>query len=133
MAYAVVDLKTGLLKMVQAGHPHPMLLRPNGEAEFVGEGGVPIGLLPDVPYEQFELQMDPGDRLLLYSDGFTEARLIDGEMLEEQGLVDLIDKTGSRQSGHEFLEDLYWALTQIMSPQYGLEDDVSATLFEYNG
>ena len=77
--------------------------------------------------------MDPGDRLLLYSDGFTEARLIDGEMLEEQGLVDLIDKTGSRQPGHEFLEDLYWALTQIMSPQYGLEDDVSATLFEYNG
>ncbi|MBK0326052.1 SpoIIE family protein phosphatase [Rhodobacteraceae bacterium F11138] len=133
MAYAVVDLNSGLLKMVQAGHPHPMLLRADGGAEFVGEGGVPIGLLPDIAYSQFELQLSPGDRLFLYSDGFTEARLADGNMLEEEGLVDLVAKAGPGQSGREFLDDLYWSLTQVMSSQDGLEDDVSATLFEYNG
>ncbi len=133
MAYAVIDLTTGVLRLVQAGHPHPLLLRAGGDAEFVGEGGVPIGLLPDVAYDQFELQLNPGDRLLLYSDGFTEARLTDGEMLEEQGLVDLIGEPGPGKAGHEFLDDLYWTLSQLLSPEHGLEDDVSATLFEFNG
>lgn len=133
MAYCIVDLRSGLLKMVQAGHPHPLLLRKDGSTEFLGEGGVPVGLIPDIPYSQVEAVMEPGDRLLLYSDGFTEARLENGEMLEPEGLLELVDKCDSRQSGQEFLDDLYWNLTQVMSSEYGLEDDVSATVFEYNG
>jgi len=133
MAYCIVDLRSGILKMVQAGHPHPLLLRKDGSTEFLGEGGVPVGLIPDIPYSQVEAVMEPGDRLLLYSDGFTEARLENGEMLEPEGLLELVDKCDSRQSGQEFLDDLYWNLTQVMSSEYGLEDDVSATVFEYNG
>lgn len=133
MAYCIVDLRSGVLKMVQAGHPHPLLLRKDGSAEFIGRGGVPVGLVPDIAYEQVELVMEKGDRLLLYSDGFTEAMLENGEMLEPEGLLDLIRKCDTRQSGEEFLNDLYWNLTQVMSPEHGLEDDVSATLFEYQG
>ncbi|MEM7318848.1 MAG: fused response regulator/phosphatase [Pseudomonadota bacterium] len=131
MAYGIIDERSGIVQMVQAGHPHPMLLRRDGQTEFIGDGGVPIGLLPDVPYHQFEIGLDPGDRLLLYSDGFTECRLANGEMLEPEGLRDLVaacDRTGT---GQEFLDDLFWHLTQIMSPEHGLEDDVSATFFEY--
>ncbi|MEX5597819.1 PP2C family protein-serine/threonine phosphatase [Pseudophaeobacter sp. C1-32P7] len=133
MAYCIVDLRSGVLKMVQAGHPHPLLLRKDGTAEFIGKGGVPVGLVPDIGYSQEELVMEKGDRLLLYSDGFTEARLEAGEMLEAEGLLELIRKCDSSQSGKEFLDDLYWNLTQILSPEHGLEDDVSATLFEYEG
>lgn len=133
MAYCIVDLRSGLLKMVQAGHPHPLVLRKDGSTEFLGEGGVPVGLLPDIPYSQMETVMEPGDRLLLYSDGFTEARLENGEMLEPEGLLELVANCDSKHSGQEFLDDLYWNLTQVMSPEYGLEDDVSATVFEYNG
>lgn len=133
MAYCIVDLRSGVLKMVQAGHPHPLLLRKDGTAEFIGKGGVPVGLVPDIGYSQEELVMEKGDRLLLYSDGFTEARLESGEMLEAEGLLELIRKCDSSQSGKEFLDDLYWNLTQILSPEHGLEDDVSATLFEYEG
>ncbi len=133
LAYCIVDLRSGILKMVQAGHPHPLLLKKDGSAEFIGKGGVPVGLVPDIAYEQVELVMEKGDRLLLYSDGFTEARLSNGEMLEPEGLLDLIQKCDTRQSGEEFLNDLYWNLTQVMSPEHGLEDDVSATLFEFQG
>lgn len=133
MAYCIVDLRSGVLKMVQAGHPHPLLLRQDGTAEFIGRGGVPVGLVPDITYDQVEFTMEKGDRLLLYSDGFTEARLANGEMLEPEGLLELIRKCDSRQSGEEFLNDLYWHLTQVMSPEHGLEDDVSATLFEFQG
>ena len=133
MAYCIVDLRHGWLRMVQAGHPHPLLLRRDGGREFVGEGGVPIGLIPDAPFAQIEMQMEPGDRLLLYSDGFTEAPLKSGGMLEPEGLLDLVDQSHSTGTGLEFLDDLYWHLTQIMESGAGLEDDVSATLFEFNG
>ncbi|MDE4172865.1 fused response regulator/phosphatase [Phaeobacter sp. PT47_59] len=133
MAYCIVDLRSGVLKMVQAGHPHPLLLRKDGTAEFIGKGGVPVGLVPDIGYTQEELILEKGDRLLLYSDGFTEARLENGEMLEAEGLLELIKKCDGSQSGKEFLDDLYWNLTQILSQEHGLEDDVSATLFEYEG
>ncbi len=133
MVYGIVDLRSGVLKMVQAGHPHPLVLRQDGTKEFLGEGGVPIGLLPDIPFEQFETTLKVGDRLLLYSDGFTECRLENGEMLEPEGLLDLVDDCELNQGGPEFLDDLFWRLSQVMSPKYGMEDDVSATFFEYNG
>ncbi len=94
---------------------------------------LPIGLLPGLPYSQFDLSMEAGDRLLLYSDGFTECRLRNGKMLEPEGLIDLARKCASDQSGQEFLDDLFWQLTQVMSMEHGMEDDVSATLFEFGG
>ncbi len=131
MAYAVADLRSGAVKMVQAGHPHPLLLRRDGTAEFLGQGGVPIGLLPDVPFTRFETVMQPGDRLLLYSDGFTECLLENGEMLEPEGLLELVRNCDPDRGGQEFLDDLFWRLSQVMSPQHGMEDDVSATFFEF--
>ncbi|MEP3331019.1 fused response regulator/phosphatase [Sedimentitalea sp.] len=131
MIYAVADLRSGVLKMVQSGHPYPLILRADGASEFVGEGGVPIGLLPEIKCTQFDIQLRPGDRVLLYSDGFTESRLTNGEMLEEQGLVNLIKGCPDKRAGKEFLNDLFWALSQKMSPEFGMEDDVSATLFEF--
>lgn len=133
MAYCIADLRSGVVKMVQAGHPHPLLIRKSGELEFIGKGGVPVGLVPDIHYTQEEFIMQHGDRLLLFSDGFTEARLEDGSMLEPEGLLELVKKCGSGQSGKEFLDDLYWHLTQVMCKEHGLEDDVSATLFEFGG
>jgi sigma-B regulation protein RsbU (phosphoserine phosphatase) len=133
LAYATADLRTGRLQLIQAGHPHPLVLRRDGRAEFIGEGGFPIGLLPDVPFDQFETVLEPGDRLLLYSDGFTECLMKNGQMLEEDGLVDLIRECSHGQSGQEFLDDLFWALTRSASPEDGIDDDVSAILFEYDG
>ncbi len=133
MAYCIADLRTGVVKMVQAGHPHPLLLRADGSMEFIGRGGVPVGLVPDVDYEQEEFIMEKGDRLLLYSDGFTEAHLKDGSMLDTEGLVDLVKQCDPKRRGKEFLDDLYWHLTQVMGDDKGLEDDISATLFEYQG
>ena len=133
MAYCIADLRSGHVKMVQAGHPHPLVLRRDGSTEFVGEGGVPIGLIPDIPFSQVDVQLQPGDRMLLYSDGITEARLESGEMLEQEGLLDLVNRCQKPGSGQEFLEDLYWNLTQAMPPDENMDDDVSATLFEFNG
>ncbi|MDA7963748.1 SpoIIE family protein phosphatase [Ruegeria sp.] len=133
MVYAIIDLRNGHLKMVQAGHPHPLLLRHDGSTEFLGEGGLPIGLLPDVPFHQTETYMQPGDKLLLYSDGFTECRLADGNLLDDDGLCRMASDCISGRSGPEFLDDMFWRLTQVMAPGEGMEDDVSAVFFEFGG
>ncbi|MDX2483512.1 MAG: fused response regulator/phosphatase [Pseudodonghicola sp.] len=133
MIYGTADLRTGHVDMVQAGHPHPLILRRDGGAAFLGDGGVPIGLLPDLDYDQFETVMAPGDRLLFYSDGFTECTLACGGMLDSDGFLKLVQSCDAGQTGQEFLDDLFWQLRQIMAPGQGMEDDVSATLFEYWG
>ena len=69
MAYAIADLTTGRLSITQAGHTHPVIQRADGQVEFVGDGGMPVGLLPDVPFESFDVQLRPGDRILFYSCG----------------------------------------------------------------
>jgi sigma-B regulation protein RsbU (phosphoserine phosphatase) len=133
MVYGTVDLYTGQVAMVQCGHPHPLVLRADGRTEFLGQGGMPIGLLPDLICDQFETRLEVGDRLLLYSDGITECRMKGGDMLEEDGLLQLIGKCLPDRTGREFLDDMFWNLTQDMQPGSGLEDDVSAILLEYRG
>ncbi len=133
MVYAIVDLRNGHLRMVQAGHPHPLLLRRTGRAEFLGDGGLPIGLLPDVAFQQTETYLQRGDKLLLYSDGFTECRVKNGDLLDEDGLQRMALECLGANSGLEFLDDMFWRLTQGMPPGTGMEDDVSAVFFEYNG
>ena len=133
IAYATIDLDTGEVRLVQAGHPHPLILRADGTEQFIGEGGLPVGLLEEARYVEYRARLEQGDKLLLYSDGFTEFRLGSGDMLNREGVIGLIDRSGRGQSGQEFLEDLFWNLTALMPPNAAMEDDVSATLFEYGG
>ncbi len=133
MVYAIIDLRNGHLKMVQAGHPHPLLLRADGGSEFLGDGGLPIGLLPNARFHRSETYMQPGDKLLLYSDGFTECHLSDGSLLDDSGLQQMAQDCLADRAGSEFLDDMFWRLTQIMPPGDGMQDDVSAVFFEYNG
>ena len=74
VALAVVNPKTGEVAVSSAGAEHPLLLRANGTAEEIRAGGMLLGTLPDSHYEAAELQLAPGDCLLMVTDGLTEAR-----------------------------------------------------------
>ncbi|TNF64612.1 MAG: fused response regulator/phosphatase [Rhodobacteraceae bacterium] len=132
MIYGTCDLRTGEVRMVQAGHPHPLLLHRDGSQTFLGEGGMPVGLFAEARFEQIAFRMEIGDRLLIHSDGFTEAILKDGSMLDQAGLQGLLRQVGDA-SGPELLDDLFWLLTEELNPETGIGDDVSALLFEYLG
>jgi sigma-B regulation protein RsbU (phosphoserine phosphatase) len=54
-------------------------------------------------------------------------------MLDEDGLREMALECAAGPGGPEFLDDMFWRLTQVMSPDDGMGDDVSAVLFEYNG
>lgn len=132
MAYANCDLASGRVGLVQAGHPPPILLRADGTISFLGSGGLPIGLVEAVSHDEIECRLAPGDRLLFYSDGFSEAVLRCGEMLGEGGLAGMFRAAAGRSEGTELLEDMFWALTEAMGPGSALGDDVSAALLEYD-
>lgn len=132
MAYVAADLATGRMKMVQAGHSPPIVLRSDGRVEFIGNGGLPVGLVDTVSYEQHAFGLDPGDLLFLYSDGFTEAVMKDGHMLGEDGLARLLCDSARAGKGPDLLADMFWRLTSDMADPDRLSDDVSAALLEFD-
>lgn len=131
LAYADINLHTGELQLVQAGHPHPALIRKSGAIEYIGAGGMPIGLIPDATYERVEALLEAGDRLFLVSDGVTECPSPDGEELGEEGLTRIL-QANQTMTNSALLEALIWDL----SAHFGGEDfpdDVSGALLLMKG
>ena len=126
MLFADINIRTGLVRFCQAGHPNPAVIRATGEIEFVGAGGPPIGLISDVEFETEVLYLDDGDRLMMFSDGITECESPTGEMLENEGLADLL----ARHWGMPESEVLDNILSEMVtfSGKPDFDDDVSALM-----
>jgi len=71
--YAVVDCRRRVLTVATAGHPPPFMIPKNGQPEFLDTSGGLLGVFEDETYDQLEVALSPGDRLLLYTDGFEQA------------------------------------------------------------
>lgn len=93
MAYAVLEVDSGLLRYVLAGHPPPILMRKDQTPQLLTGGGLPVGMFDDAEYEEYGIQLNPGDRLYFYSDGITEARNKQGTMLDTEGLIRFIEES----------------------------------------
>jgi serine phosphatase RsbU (regulator of sigma subunit) len=76
---ARLDPITGLVKYCSAGHPPALLLRANGELEFLSQGGLLLGVVPAASYVVGSFELRAGDVLLIYSDGITESLNSTGE------------------------------------------------------
>lgn len=128
MAFAVVDRVVGQVSLVQAGHPHPLILRRNGMVERLGNGGLPVGLIPEARYDRLDTRIAAGDRLPLVSDGFTECPLPDGRDFGEEGLIDSLRRS-AHLSGADLLESLVWDMSR-QSGGDNFPDDVSGIILD---
>ncbi len=131
MILGYFDTTTGVARLVQAGHPHATVQRAGGRVETHGSGGFPIGLVPNASWSSFDVQLAPGDRLLLASDGITECPGADGALLEEGGLETML-RRNARLKGNAFFETLLWDLGSFAGDK-NFPDDISAILLEYCG
>jgi serine phosphatase RsbU (regulator of sigma subunit) len=85
LLYLTIDARTGELACASAGHPPPRLLRRGGKPEPLAVGGLALGIDGDQDYEEARIRLEPGDAIVLFTDGLLEARR-DGELYGEARL-----------------------------------------------
>ncbi len=96
--YSELDLATRKLTFTNAGHNPPMLVRRDGDCIRLEEGGRVIGAFCDSTFTQQEIQLNDGDKLLLYTDGVTEARNAAGDEFGEQRLLECLRSYAGRNA-----------------------------------
>ena len=119
--YAILDPRSGHLVYANAGHDLPYLHR-NGDAEELRARGMPLGLMPEMGYEEKETTLHSGEAALLYSDGLVEAHDPEGDMFGFPRLRALIAEHGEKRLlGDLLLEELY----SFTGERWEQEDDIT--------
>jgi sigma-B regulation protein RsbU (phosphoserine phosphatase) len=130
MIYGIMHTRDTRISLVQAGQPSPIHLRRGKEPTLVGNGGFPVGLHPNATYEELELGLEPGERLILYSDGITGCTNRQGQEFSTQRLMDLLQQ-GQELPLRSLMERLEKSLRQWRGTDE-MEDDVSLLAIEKN-
>lgn len=117
------------MKFANGGHPHPVIMRANCPAQFIGQCGNLLGISGDVKFEISEERLAPGDRIFLYTDGIPETINNSREMLGfEEGLLALFESARSDTLPHT-LDAIMGALDRFRESR-AFQDDITLIGFE---
>ena len=121
---------TGLLSYSNAGHCAPFLVSPSGRLRTLQTSGMPVGMLEDVRFQVVQLQLERGDKLVIYSDGFTEAENAEGAFFDTDRL-----RTCLRENATLGAAELHKVLLTTLDAfvEGGVvRDDITALVLEYS-
>jgi sigma-B regulation protein RsbU (phosphoserine phosphatase) len=90
--YGILDVTNKTLTYTNAGHNPPILLDKDGSYKFIERGSVPLGMFRDTRYHEYYLTTSPGDMLVLYTDGVTEANNPQGEEFGRERLAEAVKR-----------------------------------------
>ena len=90
LLYGVLDTVQGAFRFVSAGHPGPLVAKADGTATFYTVAGRPVGLWPESDYKESLIQLNPGDRLFLFTDGLSEERNAHGDQFGDTCMADVV-------------------------------------------
>ena len=124
--YGVLNPATGRFVFANAGHNLPTKRTADAVVELRATG-MPLGLLPEMTYDEHEAMLEPGEIILIYSDGLVEAHNPQGEMFSFPRLRTL---AGGLGSGADLIEQLRGALADFVGPGWEQEDDVTFVTLE---
>jgi sigma-B regulation protein RsbU (phosphoserine phosphatase) len=96
--YGVFDGETRRLQYVNGGHNPPLIMRDDGSTICLERGGAPLGMFPNWAYEEALVQLRPGDLVVAYTDGVTEALNSAGEEWGVEGLRKAVSQTASQSA-----------------------------------
>ena len=125
-----LDLRTGRVAYVNAGHNPPVVRRAGGCETLKSRPSLPLGAMAGVPYRVGELQLAPGDDLYLYTDGITEQPDAEGRQFGERRLLELLAVRGRKQ--RETLEEIHDSVLRHADGA-AQEDDCTQVLLRYRG
>ncbi|WP_029151592.1 PP2C family protein-serine/threonine phosphatase [Methylovulum miyakonense] len=130
MVYGVIDTLAQTIELCQAGHPHPLYLQAHKPAEFIINGGLPVGIIGQASYGSLLLNYHSGDRLFLYSDGITECESPTGEMFGIERLRLFVEQT-RELAMRDVIRELDGQIRSWRGGD-GFEDDISMLILEIN-
>ena len=128
--YADLELKTGRLTYANAGHDSPLLVSADGRSQMLDAAGVILGAFDDIELEQRELTLAPGDLVVFYTDGVTEARGPVGGFFGDERLI--AAATSTRGNARTILDAI---VSSVAAFTAGAEqaDDVTIVVAQRNG
>ncbi|MBM3744612.1 MAG: FHA domain-containing protein [Acidobacteria bacterium] len=125
--YCALD-DAGLLRWVNAGHPPALRVRPSGELEDLPAGGPPLGLLEEAVWAIEHTQLEPGDKLVIYTDGLAEACNAEGDFFFRKRLRPLL-RTRAGDSCRD-LHDALVAAVREFTADAPPRDDITVLVLE---
>jgi sigma-B regulation protein RsbU (phosphoserine phosphatase) len=128
--FGILDTN-GDLEFINAGHPSPLLLRRDGIAEPFTEGSFPIGLIPGAEYVATRAKLQPGDVLVLFSDGVTEAMDPDDELFGLTRLREVL--SGQHEASLELVQKSVLDSVENFTRGASQADDITLFLIRYRG
>lgn len=126
-----LDLAGGRLTYASAGHPLPLCLSGGRTAPLPGSSGISLGIVPDARYSEFHAQLSPGDLLVLFSDGVTDAINAARELFSDDRLVKTVHASASQ--GPQAVVDRVVASVRSFSAGVPQEDDITLLVIRYRG
>jgi serine phosphatase RsbU (regulator of sigma subunit) len=126
--YCTVD-RSGVLRWSNAGHPKPILVRAGSDLISLESTGLPLGMLEVASYEVKSMQLQKGDKIVLYSDGLSEAESEDGEFFDRKKFRETLCANAALGCG-EFHAKLVEAVEDF-SEGAELADDITTLVLEY--
>ena len=119
------------LSFANAGHNFPILRSADGHCRSLEQGGIPLGIQPGFLYGHTEASLKPGDSLLLYTDGITDARNRLGEDFGEERLVELVGRLPDRLSADEIVKSVSDEVTRFTDGADQIDDITLLALKAY--
>ncbi len=121
--YGMLDATNRTLAYVNAGHNPPLILDVKGEARFIERGAQPLGMFRETRYYEYYLPIEPGQILLLYTDGATEAGSPSGEEYGRERLAAAV-RACREQNAREMIDFIYTDILE-WTGGHGADDDVT--------
>ena len=127
----ILEISTGKITAANAGHEYPAILRDGRFSLIRDKHGLVIGGMDDVTYKEYEIELKPGDKLFLYTDGIPEASDKDNKMFGTSRMLDALN-TDPLASPRQLLDNVASAVNVFVN---GAEqfDDMTMLCIEYKG
>ena len=128
--FGILNLTSGELKYTNAGHTNPVLVKDGKVSLLKGKPGLVLGALTEAKYKESAVTLVKGDKLILYTDGVTEAHNKDNELFTEQRLIQFT-KDSIKENAKDYIHNLREEIKKFAD---GIEqfDDITMLVCEYH-
>ena len=128
----ILEISTGKILMANAGHEYPVIIHPDGQTELIKEGhGFVLGGMEGMKYREYEMRLQPGSKLFLYTDGLTEATSAEKELFGTDRMIAAAGSAGGASPG-QVLDIITQEVNEFVGDNEQF-DDLTMLCVEYRG